>query len=210
MNSLSLSVLIDLSEQIKNLKGKTPLSLIGLGLKTIADGHNFPFKISPPDWRGEYSFSGNNGDKDNVCEPFGADLAALLSKVTVRTGVEPLKSDVCPTQGWVLISYLEAEKLIHIAASPVTKRINGAFNIPAINNHQEALAIHLGINSDNADELRQIKMLTINEAPAINGVKVHSFQYQGETYTVTSFGPKVKAQAVVNYNSNLWAVNKES
>ncbi len=223
MKSLSLSSLINISADItSNNKAfengeiksvphsDNRLALVRKGLQTLADGHDFPARVGYCDSRGEFMFSGNKGISHEACASFGAPLASLLSKISVRTGTAPMKSDVLPENGWVIINHFEAEKLIHLAASPTTKKANGAFNIPSINNHLEALAKHLGVNSDNCDELRQITQLTDEDAPRINGRQKHSFEYKNNTYSVISNNAKVKADIVISFNSSLWAVTKEA
>lgn len=96
--------------------GDMRLDAIKRGLQAIADGFDFPAVITHCDSNGEYDFFGNKGRKDDACQPFGEKLAALLSQVYTRTGVNASKSVVDKLNGWTRISHFEAEKLIYLMA----------------------------------------------------------------------------------------------
>lgn len=93
------------------------LELIRSGLQLIADGHHFPAIISHCNANGEYNFSGDHGDAQKRCSPFGEELANLFNKVHVRTGVKPSKGFVMPINGGILIDHIEAERLISIVTN---------------------------------------------------------------------------------------------
>ncbi|WP_339673857.1 hypothetical protein [Dasania marina] len=75
-----------------------------------------------------------------------------------------------------------------------------AFDIPAINNQKEALAIHLGIDSDDDEQFKQISEL------GVLGFE-HSFAYKGKKYTVEHSRLGVTGDRVVNFNSNNWVIS---
>ena len=69
-----------------------------------------------------------------------------------------------------------------------------AFDIPAINNKLEALAIHLGVDPD-AD----IESLDVDG-------DVHRYRHQGVIYEVAHSSHGLKADKLLNFNSNLWSL----
>jgi hypothetical protein len=73
------------------------------------------------------------------------------------------------------------------------------FDIPAINNRLEALANHLGINSEVESELSTI------EQKHTTG-PVHTYMHNNFMYFVAHSAYGLAADKLVEFNSNLWAV----
>tara|TARA_B100000809_G_C15026530_1_gene490353 strand:- start:137 stop:415 length:279 start_codon:yes stop_codon:yes gene_type:complete len=78
-----------------------------------------------------------------------------------------------------------------------------AFNIPAINNQREALAKHLGVNSDIESDFATIVVLDVSDG-------IHRFSHNDKTYLVTGQSSKLKSDAMVEFNSSFWAVKCET
>lgn len=78
-----------------------------------------------------------------------------------------------------------------------------AFNIPAIDNHQCALAAHLGIDSMN---------VAASELPTRIGDSngIHVFEHAGERYQVASArcGSKIAPCKVVSFNGSHWCIKR--
>lgn len=79
--------------------------------------------------------------------------------------------------------------------------MKAAFAIPAINNHLEALAIHLNIDSSVDSLMSQI------EQRVTSGV-IHSYKYQDAFYVVGSISSGVDSKAAISFNSSLWCVRE--
>lgn len=77
--------------------------------------------------------------------------------------------------------------------------MNKSFEIPAINNHLEALAKHLGINSDIDAELSAIEQRH-------TATPVHTYKYKGTMYFVANSAYGLAADKLVEFNSNHWSV----
>lgn len=80
-----------------------------------------------------------------------------------------------------------------------------ASNLSPINNQLEALALHLGINSDIEVELSTIEHKN-TETP------VHTYKHKGALYSVGRISNGQSADKIIEFNSSLWAITslKES
>ena len=76
------------------------------------------------------------------------------------------------------------------------------FNIPAINNQLEALAIHLGIDSDIEQELSTIEQVSISW-------NIHTYIHDNQTYDV-SHSNYLPHWTYVQFNWNIWSVVTKS
>lgn len=86
------------------------------------------------------------------------------------------------------------------------------FDIPGINNKLEALAIHLGLDSDNDEHIKTVEVLDKDE-PYYR--EIHRFMHNGNMYHVSSLGRSrlskgFECDAAVQFNSNIWAIKQVS
>lgn len=75
------------------------------------------------------------------------------------------------------------------------------FNIPAINNHFEALAKTLGISDDNDQERSKIEALG-----DLGGIS--KFKYNGDEYSVARIALLPDVKTAVQFNSGWYAIQK--
>jgi hypothetical protein len=92
------------------------LVLIREGLQCLADGYDFPAMIGHADSLGEFMFSGNKGNRDAECKPFGAELATWLNHVYTRCGMDAKRGTNTARSGWTRINHFNAQNLIGIIA----------------------------------------------------------------------------------------------
>jgi len=75
------------------------------GLTGLAQTFNREIEFTYINSNGELAFEIKNGR-------YGEELAALLSTIPRRTGVQPTTSPVLPENSWCWINHFDAEKLI--------------------------------------------------------------------------------------------------
>jgi hypothetical protein len=92
--------------------GRAREAAIVEGLNALAE--NFGKKI-------DFTYIHSNGDlkfniegADRGIGEFGANLAAYLSKIPTRTGLQPSEGTVLPENNWLWINHFAAEKLLKI------------------------------------------------------------------------------------------------
>ncbi len=78
-----------------------------------------------------------------------------------------------------------------------------AFNIPAINNQLEALAVHLKLDSDNPEDTSKIECL---DADVAGYREIHRFKFDGKIFHVSNASKKHEFDAIVSYNNNYWRI----
>ncbi|MEH6454889.1 MAG: hypothetical protein V7749_01075 [Cocleimonas sp.] len=74
-----------------------------------------------------------------------------------------------------------------------------AFDISPINNELEALAIHLGINTDIDSEVSSIEVIDFS-----NGI--HRFKYAQKVYVVAHVSYGLPTDLTIDFNSCLWSI----
>ncbi|OEE38308.1 hypothetical protein A1QO_02705 [Vibrio genomosp. F10 str. ZF-129] len=83
------------------------------------------------------------------------------------------------------------------------------FDIPTINNHKEALAIFLGIDS-NIVSVHETDFDRIEDAGITGnlGSQIHTFRFEDCQYFVGSKNTGLKGDELITFNSSLWQVLK--
>ena len=77
------------------------------------------------------------------------------------------------------------------------------FDIPAINNRLEALALYLGIDSDVDSEIATVHFQgTIGERYR----EIHHYTHQGQSYLVASAERRLNADKGITFNNRRWTV----
>lgn len=89
------------------------ISLLTEGLHALAADHDLEIAWTTCDANGEFNFN-IKGSSDGTGKPYGEKLAALLSKIYTRTGINPSKGHVIAQNNWCRINHFEAEKLLNI------------------------------------------------------------------------------------------------
>lgn len=91
--------------------GVSRLDVLKSSLEALAAVFSFPAKVMYQA-DGDFSFAGSLGRHDGVCQPFGPELAAVLSLYPTRTGIAANKVDVLPVNGWLFIHHAVVERLL--------------------------------------------------------------------------------------------------
>ena len=87
------------------------------------------------------------------------------------------------------------------------------FDIPAIDNRKAALALHLGVDSENQDDWDSIIEVKIHDLAAHEKAAARSssvFEFKNARYYVDHISSGMQSESVVAFNSNHWAIKKAS
>ena len=87
------------------------------------------------------------------------------------------------------------------------------FDIPAIDNRKAALALHLGVDSENQDDWDSIIEVKIHDLAAHEKAAARSssvFEFKNARYYVDHISSAMQSESVVAFNSNHWAIKKAS
>jgi len=85
------------------------------------------------------------------------------------------------------------------------------FNIPAIDNRRSALALYLGVNSENErdwDSIREVKTPDLADHEKLIAVSASVFEFENARYYVDHGSSALEADRVIAFNSNHWKIKK--